>query len=397
MVLAAHEGLSETYFTRASRDFAASLKITIDDLNNRSYNPAFDIALRRYLHKSPEFIPGLLLEIRRNLVTNLGERMRLVDTSQEFHIQGGRLVSDLFPMEPFGNVIERGVFYREHQGSTELEREHAELVGWQQVETLMTDELSPIGVQAIIFSPPGFAKDTPYKGRFVDIFELKMKDDVRYVQRRRVFVDFTTDEYKKNALLEDPAYFDSYDPQLLKLDAYFLSHPIVTMRIPDLLYGKGMSEQQFSELISFNGDGKASVLQFIDAYQLLLQQQDIDNRTIALTFNAIINRADEAKSLLLYSTVHNQRVIFNKEIVLEEDEIFHYGRKRVKEVVSGGCAPNRGFSLGDEVSPWNNSVVSTMPGENKKWSYHTGDCVLCRREDVPVGPCNICTVCENIL
>ncbi len=61
---------------------------------------------------------------------------------------------------------------------------------------------------------------------------------------------------------------------------------------------------------------------------------------------------------------------------------------------ANGCGNGSGF--GKKKKQLGGSMdYRSMTLNEKEWSYHTGDCVVCKAKNVEVGPCDICKSCEE--
>jgi hypothetical protein len=103
-----------------------------------------------------------------------------------------------------------------------------------------------------------------------------------------------------------------------------------------------------------------------------------------IAFNAILNRADLAKTIVTSKErIAIRANLFKSDAASMEEYANYLGTKPV-EIVSGGCAANRGFSLfGD---PMANSVL--QKGSQTEFTVNLEICCICfTTENVVCGYC----------
>src|SRR5260221_8056481 len=403
------------------RDFneATGIHIAGEDLLNRSYNPVMDRWHVEQVRDDPEKFEQLKQEIRRNIHTNLMERIFAVETEGKFLLKDDKLYSELFPNESFGQVLLRGANFRAHNGSREQKREgiEGELGGWLKI----TDALvhGAVGTKIVSLSPPGIVEKSAYDGKYVDVYEKTGKEEVT---RKRIAVDFDTEKYEEAAFALDSTFFDAYDGR--PLDAWYLSRPVVvTGVLPDILHAAtAMNQDEFDGL--YQQIKKSELTEY---YLQVLTQDSVNWVELAKAFNTILTVADKIKDgNSIEEIMAETRPISlrrdHAEVGLNYNDVYAnpaamvgaLGMQRVKQVGGGGCPPNRGFDFGggllggtDVLAQYTvenvmkdllqNSVGQFGLEDNKKetWDYHKGDCVVCKAKNAEVGPCEICKDCEK--
>jgi hypothetical protein len=317
------------------------------ELLHRSYNPVVDKfhldRMRESGDKQKE--EGYITEMKVNLWTNLRERLSVSQSKIRYAIEGDQLYSEHFPDKPFTQVLEDGVVYRLEHDTPEPEREgtQGELAGWEVINQKLTDPKTPVGTTMISLSPPGEAEGTAYTGQFVDTFKLtEDASGKRFVDLTRTAVDLTRDDFNKLALSSDPDYFKGYDGR--PWDAWLLSHPFEA-DLPELRE-KGMTQQEFEKYIM--GDPK--LVRYIDYYTEIIRQDPPDWKQIALTFNTILNHADDDKEAMY---AHDKGKAMQVQVYptyeySHEDMISDIqvkGNQPVAAIGGGGCPTNAGFSF----------------------------------------------------
>lgn len=402
----------------AFNEIAGIKKVEGKDLINRSYNPVFD---RWHIEEAwkdadSKRLAKELDTIRENIHTNLMERMFAVETYSKFLIKDGKLYSELLPTESFGQVILRGANWRAVHGSEETEREgiQGELGGWLKLNDALAH--GEVGTKVISLSPPGVIKDSAYDGRYIDIYEVVEDKGEKSVKRTRIAVDFAyegTPEkpgYKEVALALDPTFFDGYDGR--PIDAWYLSRPVIVKgELPDLLLPTtAMSKDEFEALFA-----QVERSGLIDYYIHTLTRPDVDWKEVAKTFNTILNIADRVRSGQTVQEIGREigGMSIRRDIDYSYDAlkmsgamamVGALGKQKVKQVGGGGCPPNRGFDFTDNGVETPQSVIQNFLANSvgkfngeapETWSYHKGSCVVCNKEGLEVGPCNICKDCEK--
>lgn len=350
---------------------AGGVKVEGKSLRNRSYNPVIDRWHIEQAWGDPERLTNEIQTIRRNVYTNLTERMFAVATYGTFEIKDKQLYSELLPHESFEQVLLRGANYRADKGSEEQEREGrlGELGGWLVITNTLTDRDTPVGTKILSLSPPGIIKDTSYDGRYVDIFELAEDNGKRYVKRLRTAVDLSWEEYEQLALSFDPTFMQSYQADTASsgkpraLDAWYLSHPITihpndekNTVLKDMPFAKtAMSPTDFEKLFT-----QVEQLHLIDYYIDVIQQQPLNWVEVAKAFNTILTVADKIKEGQNIDEIRAgvMPVSLRRDAIgldnfprdnaaIAEALVGILGTQRVKQVGGGGCPSNRGFDFAD--------------------------------------------------
>lgn len=397
--MSAIEYLNDRIFSSIEKTCSEQTKtvFTESDWIHRSYIPLYDRyhIERLRLEGREEDIHHYLAELSLNIETNLKERFNVTESIGKFFLIDGDIYSEHFPEEPFGQVILRGANVRKEKGSSEFEREgfQGELGGWLEIKKILIDNTTSIGTKIVSFSPPGRVENTAYKGHFVDIFELALEDNRKFIKRSRLAVSYSDRQYAEKATILKSDFFDNFDGR--PLDAWYLSHPIVTQKNLHSFFelANGMSGEQFQRVY-----GDPTLQRLIGAYKHEIIAKDINWNHIHIIFNAILNRADEVAG----ERQHSEHVLFRNSVSKHSliDDIYSYGLSPVREVVGGGCPTNKGFSIGlhgltlqdifsNSIAQFGNESTAT------RWEYHLGSCVVCQSNYVDVGPCSICKDCEK--
>lgn len=361
-----------------------------------SYNPRFDIDnytnLRRF--SGEEFKNKkrqLDLYTERQLVTNLGERYHVMLSTNFYDFKDGKLYGENTD-EPFENKLVRGRNYRrEHGNRVDYARENAEVIGFLKVQDFMSDKTTPIGSMMVSISPQG-TKGSSYQHNFYDVFTLKEDEFGRYVEARR----YSSALNRREAALKASELDDRFSHKYVPNDAEFLSNPI---KIDPKLFKKPedvhmffhighkyATDEEFSYIVK-------SCVPIFDEYQDALNVWPIDEDRAYFTFNAMLNKADEAQNE--YKAGKREVVIYiNKNLI--EQEVKRLGGLEVREEMVGcgksGAAKKRGAPK--TWSPFSVSIFGQSEEDDEKVEWHVGKCVKCEADEVLVGQCGVCQGCD---
>ena len=346
-------------------DAALGIKSDPNDLLHRSYNVVSDRVTieRKRREGDTEGENAYIAEMRRNLATNLKERLTVSESKIHYAIKGDQLYSEHFPDKPFDEVLQKGIAHRLELNTPEPEREGelGELTGFKEIQKILTDPETKVGTTVTSFSPPGRVADTAYKGKFIDEFILKEGEQGRYVELTRFAVDFDDNGYRAAAIKLNPDYFKDYDEKERPLDAWLLSHPVEGSL--SLLHEKGLAPVDFDRIF-----GNARLQRLIDHYVTSITAEHVDWHEVVLTFNAILNRADDEKQLILQQKESGVQVYPADKIHLSgsvHDDVRTLGMRPVKVVSGGGCPTNKGYSIGGMgEGSMNGNSVAQFAGES---------------------------------
>lgn len=298
----------------------------------------------------------------QNVTTSLRERDHTQESRLKFVIEGNKIKAE-FEDEPHEVTIIRGRDYRKSHGSNEIEREAAEVEGFQVVQSVLTAKETPVGTTFLVISGPGLVKDTQYEDNFADFYELR-EDEFgrRYVQYTRFSSALDYEEYKEVAKILLPNYFDTYKKGD-SIDAYLLGHPILMLQRsgePDEIFSqyfekdpKAMEERIFLERLRIYQP-------YIQHYLNILTKPEFDPIEIAKSIN------------LMYLSPDNRQIQ-----TLDLKDVAHFvsrfGWMQPAKVMAG-CGLSAGFKIGGENSFFSNSVgkfgftnqIEEYTGENAK-------------------------------
>ncbi len=221
---------SDTLSSIRSSDYSAR---TITATEARlAYNPRLDIEAFCKLEVLKDTLPqdqyqreqnSLLDLTKTNLITSLAERLNVEIYKTTYTQNGGHLYhGEFYPGIPFLEIVRRGQRIRESAGSQEVEREKAEVKGFEKVQELLAGDSLSEGAKVIVISPKG-SGNSIYGHNFFDVYTKSTNGRItmsRYTSKA------TRQQFRGSAQELDPFSSIPENPT----DADFLKNPIVTYR-----------------------------------------------------------------------------------------------------------------------------------------------------------------------
>lgn len=321
-------------------------------------------------------------EITNNILRYLGE-YRLGVKFDEFFYGEGRdpftNQSYLASSEPgpvrrkFRNAIQA----REEKGLS-VRREVAECLGFERLEQGLLG--IPDNSLFIWVSPPGPAEDG--YGLYSFTFVGQVIGDETSTTRVRV-IPYRNILSKK----EHRAYLSYFTKEAEQFvsDTDFLANPVIfpqaqNLRTPeDVLTFVGEYEEFNTEWF---GKLAEKVGPLIQGYLTLVRRGASDEELCRALF-AIENYTLAIRQSLLV----NEGPISRTELEETIPYLFEKWGRFSPPPMAGSCG-STDSTLMEYHNTFNNSA-------NESWSYHKGNCMICRTANVDVGPCNICKRCEK--
>lgn len=314
--------------------------------------------------------------IRDNILRYLGE-YRLEVRFDEFFYREERdpLTGEthLASSEPgaIRDIFQRAITSREQKGFS-VRREVAECLGFQKLERELL--FSPNGDLFIWMSPPGPREDGYglYSFTFVGqaINDPLKGRKIRVIPYRSIA---TLGEHRQTL-----SYFSDQAQQFAK-DTDFLAEPITFSPNDEIQTPEDILEF-IGEHERFNIDWmarlKSRVGFLVDGYIDLVRAGAPDYELVRAR-NAIENYTLKIKDQLM-ADIPEARM--SKEPVITASYIFRELGNITPPAVGGSCG---------------STLMEHHEKNNKKWEYHTGDCVVCHTKGIDVGPCSICKNCEE--
>lgn len=278
--------------------------------------------------------------------TALRERNHAAKSSINYLLDStGEAYNELFPDEPFSTVLERGLAYRENNGSKELMRERGEVAGWKKILELMGNPDTPIGTKAIVASGPGLIEETNYHDNFVDVYELKSETTGgRFINMVRHASSLSYDQYWAKFQGIDAYYFQETN---LPIDAWLLSRPMIV----DPRHDQRSADQIFHQIF----EGRKDAMNETDFQKLLVMCMPVINyyinalcagnfrpAEIALAWNAVLKKSDMAREAIIMPETERTPSAF-VNIMQEVDWL---GRQEIK-TMAAGCGASSGFEVNE--------------------------------------------------
>lgn len=321
----------------------------------RTYAIEFDIAaydvLKTYIG-SPGYIEAkeeLDLYTEFQLQTMLGERFHTGLSSYKCNIKEGKIYAGGMN-EPMVSVLERGRDFRKLNGSTELEREYAEVVGFQNIQEVLTNEQTPDGTKMLSFSLPG-KEGSIYAKNFYDIFEKCTDLDGESI----IKVNRYSSKLSKSDVINKIKEIDkTFDLNQNIDDAFLLAHPLTISSENSFLQSAEdlhkflhkehelISSDDFTELINENKKAR----------EIYLEQLLNSPESVHIVFNGLINNADNIRNLMLHKK-KNQEInnlesnsidMYQNVRINNKDDIFVLGKLPVNQI-STGCGMSSGYAV----------------------------------------------------
>lgn len=296
--------------------------------------------------------------ISSQLETTLGERFNVGLSLFEYEVIDGQMWGKDMN-EPFINSLKRGRDYRKTHGKeVDWEREDAEVVGFEKIQETLLDSETQVGTMMLSISQKGKEGST-YQHNFYDIFTLRERDGVRYVEARRYASSLGSGDY--------------YDKlQVFGTAEELLANP---MQIPYGLTPEDVHAYLHKDF-NFMEDNEFSVIKsqcksLIDAYTQSLVEEPGNDYLHRILFNAIINKADDVAERV-------RRGDYNYELPLFIDinqEVERYGFQPVQEV-NTGCGSLGGYDV-RITSPF--GVVEYTSDAYGERSFN---CPTCKKENI---------------
>lgn len=227
---------------------------------------------------------------KRQLETAIGERLFVGISETRYDLRNGELYNQNSD-EPFINVIERGRTYRKEHGSTETEREAAEVIGFEKIQTVLGDADTPIGTMIVSVSPPGTAENTIYKHNFYDIFTKRQNEKGEsYIEARRYSSALSLEEYKIRA----GEISLTFEKDRYETDADFLAHPfLVNLKTPQAVHEFLHKEHPYRTQEEFENI-KRECHDELTYYINVVSKNPDDVKAQQLAFRILMNAVDVA-------------------------------------------------------------------------------------------------------
>lgn len=275
--------------------------------------------------------------IRMQLLTALGERYNRGISEFSYRVKDGKLVGE-HSDESFEDVLERGRAYRiEHGDPQDHPREAAEVVGFRRMQSVMTDEKTPVGTIVLTVSPPG-GEGSIYKHNFYDGYQKQEDGSIRAIRFSSALAPEETlerlHEVDSEAMLPTEA-----------TDTSLLSQPIVLhqrMLLEDL-HRKLHKDHEYMSQEDFEKVWEVYQVLATSYMAQLLKDPD-DTKRLQEIFNAGLNAADDMADALKSGQSSMQETLLRKKTYRGSD--FYALAYRPVRAVDTGCGFSGGAGLG---------------------------------------------------
>lgn len=310
-----------------------------------NYNPRHDIQdfldLANLQGKIPpdEFAQRqtqIINRTRRQLEKMLGERFRIRSSQVEYFVEEGILKSPDYG-EPVIERYEKGQRFLAENGSTETEREQAEVDCMRQLEKIFSEGELREGEKVLVASAKG-PKGSFYNDNYFDVYEQKGNKIIM----SRYHSTHNYDGFFRAAQAANP-HLNWPRPEQLDA-AYFFKRPIVTM----------LSTEQILEIFAvdhntqpekINQEIKETCDSYTSHYIRILVETPYEIEEIKMAINTIFNVADETEIKTRQRAWAGVESLQYPQFASVEAAVNFYGSQPVRIVHFGCPGGQRGFSI----------------------------------------------------
>lgn len=183
-----------------------------------AYNTKLDIQAYQDLPASK--LNSLNQLTRFNVETSIGERFNVELFQTTYYLEDNLIKHPLYE-EPFIERVKLGQKFRQQKGSTDIEREIAEVVGFEKIQRILTETVTD-EAKVISISPRGTSSSI-YQHNFFDVYQ---KNPDGTITMSRFTSKLTHDEFYQAAQKLDPFNDICQNPS----DADFLANPLITYK-----------------------------------------------------------------------------------------------------------------------------------------------------------------------
>lgn len=298
----------------------------------------------------------------------------------------------------------------------EASREQAEWKGFHMLEHAFARQEADT---AFWISPPS---DEEGFGDYGFMFVFVKEDGgriteyiVRYPEKKgSLLMSLKLSEY-----IGHSGYRYSDDDNLIfpqKTEKDFLESPFLfksdgsSMNLDNVLSRLGFTLESLEEAYAFDALISRELGGWIRQYAKTIMEGDSDSATIEegkKLLTAIYNRTGILKQWLREGDKDKRTYLLSNTVLPEsrfgypsDHTLIAYFSSKKALVEGGGSCPVSRFSssISSSLSDFSGKVdysEATLLTEGKNgWSYREGECRECKKKDVLVGPCDLCTTCE---
>ena len=270
---------------------------------------------------------------KRQLAKNLGERFKVRSSQVEYSIENGLLKSPDYP-EPVIQRYEKGREFLAENGSSETQRETAEVAGMRQIERIFSEGKLQVGDKVIIVSPRG-PQGSLYNDNYFDVYE-RLDGQIKMT---RYHSTHDYQEFLKAAREVNPNPDWKHTEEIDA--AYFLERPIITsLSTDDILETFALDLRTQSEKI--NQEIVEACTPYINHWIRILIEDPLNIDEIKKTINTIYNVADEAEKARKNNL---QTKVRQAAFGSVKQAVNFYGGQPVRTVSFGCPGGQKGFSV----------------------------------------------------
>lgn len=302
-----------------------------------SYNPWHDIQDFRQIKNRQDQIQ-IENRIKKQLEKTLGERFRVRSSQIEYFIENGKLKSKDYP-NPVLEQYKLGQEFLKSQGSTETEREAAEIEGLEKIEELFISGKIKSGQKIVAISSRGKRKDSLYKDNIFFVYE---SNDKKIIETR--YHSTHSLEGFQKAAREADKNFPAVNPQNLN-DAHFLKNPIITNMDTETILKtfnldlETQTERQNQEIVDICNP---IILSYIKT--LAQNPKDIEKKAKE-NINSIYALADETNKIQKSKSQNKTLINPVGRFTSIDDAILYYAYQPIQEIPWGCPGGQKGFDL----------------------------------------------------
>lgn len=274
-----------------------------------AYNTRLDVQAYQALLDLEE-LNSLNRLTRFNVETSIGERFNVELFQTTYHIEGNLIKHPLYK-EPFIEIVKRGQRFRQEKGSTDIEREIAEVDAFEKIQRTLTDPDTD-QVKVISISPRGTSSSI-YQHNFFDVYE---KNPNGTITMSRFTSILSWNEFYQAAQNLDPFNNICQNPS----DADFLANPLITYKSIDHILEimhpqeETLNRQEYQKLI------EACTPLILNYIRTLAENPD--EFLAEKNYNALLKFADVATGFDQQITELRDRQRIIKAIARPEEFVF---------------------------------------------------------------------------
>jgi len=332
----------------------------------RSYSAYIDfenfrrLRAEKGLEPYSEKLNDLLSETRVNLETSLAERANAEIYRTTYTLKNGQLYNrDI----PFIDVIKHGQKVRENSGSTQIEREKAEMASFAKVQEKLSEGILGEDAKIIVISP----RRGIYQHNFYDIYS---KDPSGQIKMRRFSSKSTYREFGEAARKIDPFAVLPETPT----DADFISSPLITYKADGQIHALMQKDETTTSLENLEKYLEAITPLKLDYLNYLAYSAEPDWDTVKEKYNALVNGFDTALGRKKYTDQNALKLIREINDPATFWAASRYLSGQEVEQVAAGCGISSGYSNKDYSAPQSVADFASNQDQFGTLEIHCEEC-----------------------